>query len=332
MTALPVTPDDIAAARARIAGRVRRTPMPADPVLSARLGVPVLMKAEHLQETGAFKLRGATNAVLSLAPDALSRGVVTASTGNHGRALAHAARLAGTRAVVCLSRLVPQNKVAAIRDLGAEVRIVGASQDEAMVEVARAVRDEGLTEIAPFDDAAVVAGQGTIGLEIAEDAPDATTILVPLSGGGLIAGIAVAVKALRPDTRIVGVTMESGAAMMASLAAGAPVEVEEAVSLADSLGGGVGLANRITFPICRALVDETILLTEAEIAEGMRHLAAQGHVVEGAAAVGTAALLAGKIRAEGLAGGPVVTVLSGGNVDPALHARIVAGANTAEAA
>ena len=332
MTALSVTPGDIAAARARIAGRVRRTPMPADPVLSARLGVPVLMKAEHLQETGAFKLRGATNAVLSLAPDALSRGVVTASTGNHGRALAHAARLAGTRAVVCLSRLVPQNKVAAIRDLGAEVRIVGASQDEAMVEVARAVRDEGLTEIAPFDDAAVVAGQGTIGLEIAEDAPDATTILVPLSGGGLIAGIAVAVKALRPDTRIVGVTMESGAAMMASLAAGAPVEVEEAVSLADSLGGGVGLANRVTFPICRALVDETILLTEAEIAEGMRHLAAQGHVVEGAAAVGTAALLAGKIRAEALASGPVVTVLSGGNVDPALHARIVAGANTAEAA
>ena len=332
MTALSVTPGDIAAARARIAGRVRRTQMLADPVLSACLGVPVLMKAEHLQETGAFKLRGATNAVLSLAPDALSRGVVTASTGNHGRALAHAARLAGTRAVVCLSRLVPQNKVAAIRDLGAEVRIVGASQDEAMVEVARAVRDEGLTEIAPFDDAAVVAGQGTIGLEIAEDAPDAATILVPLSGGGLIAGIAVAVKALRPDTRIVGVTMESGAAMMASLAAGAPVEVEEAVSLADSLGGGVGLANRVTFPICRALVDETILLTEAEIAEGMRHLAAQGHVVEGAAAVGTAALLAGKIRAEALASGPVVTVLSGGNVDPALHARIVAGANTAEAA
>ena len=332
MTALPVTPDDIAAARARIAGRVRRTQMLADPVLSACLGVPVLMKAEHLQETGAFKLRGATNAVLSLAPDALSRGVVTASTGNHGRALAHAARLAGTRAVVCLSRLVPQNKVAAIRDLGAEVRIVGASQDEAMVEVARAVRDEGLTEIAPFDDAAVVAGQGTIGLEIAEDAPDATTILVPLSGGGLIAGIAVAVKALRPDTRIVGVTMESGAAMIASLAAGAPVEVEEAVSLADSLGGGVGLANRITFPICRALVDETVLLTEAEIAEGMRHLAAQGHVVEGAAAVGTAALLAGKIHAKALAGSPVVAVLSGGNVDPALHARIVAGANTAEAA
>ena len=215
-------------ASARMAPHVARTPLVADPRLPQ-----VWLKCEHRQPTGAFKLRGATNAVLSLAPDALSRGVVTASTGNHGRALAHAARLAGTRAVVCLSRLVPQNKVAAIRDLGAEVRIVGASQDEAMVEVARAVCDEGLTEIAPFDDAAVVAGQGTIGLEIAEDAPDATTILVPLSGGGLIAGIAVAVKALRPGTRIVGVTMESGAAMIASLAAGAPVEVEDDSTLAE---------------------------------------------------------------------------------------------------
>lgn len=328
MTTLPVTLGDIEAARSRIAGRVRRTPILRDAMLSERLGVPVLMKAEHRQETGAFKLRGATNAILSLPPQALARGVVTASTGNHGRAVAHAARLAGVRAVVCLSRLVPQNKVAAIRELGAEVRIVGASQDEAMIEVARTVREEGLAEIPPFDDQAVVAGQGTIGLEILEDAPDLHSILVPLSGGGLAAGVAVAIKALRPSTRVIGLTMESGAAMAASLAAGQPVEVPETASLADSLGGGIGLGNRVTFPICGALLDDVILLTEAEIAEGMRHLADLGEVVEGAAAVGHGALLVGKLWAAG----PVVTILSGGNVDPALHARVISGASSVEAA
>lgn len=328
MTALPVTLQDVEAARTRIAGRVRRTPLLCDPLLSRRLGAEVLMKAEHRQETGAFKLRGATNAILSLPPQAVARGVVTASTGNHGRAVAHAARLAGVRAVVCLSRLVPQNKVAAIRDLGAEVRIVGASQDEAMVEVARAVREEGLTEIPPFDDPAVVAGQGTIGLEILEDVPNVASLLVPLSGGGLAAGVAVAIKALRPSVPVIGLTMESGAAMAASLGQGTPVEVPETPSLADSLGGGIGLRNRVTFPICRGLLDDVILLTEAEIAEGMRHLAGLGEVVEGAAAVGHAALLAGKLQAAG----PVVTILSGGNVDPALHARVIAGANSVEAA
>lgn len=328
MSGLAVTLRDVEAAQARIAGRVRRTPVLRDPLLSPRMGIPVLMKAEHRQETGAFKLRGATNAILSLPPEAVARGVVTASTGNHGRAVAHAARLAGARAVVCLSRLVPQNKVAAIRDLGAEVRIGGASQDEAMVQVDRAVREEGLTEIPPFDDPAIVAGQGTIGLEILHDLPDLDSVLIPLSGGGLAAGVAVAVKALRPSVRVVGLTMEGGAAMAASLGKGAPVEVPETSSLADSLGGGIGLRNRVTFPICRALLDEVILLTEAEIADGMRHLGGLGEMVEGAAAVGHAALLAGRIRAAG----PVVTILSGGNVDPALHARVIAGANSVEAA
>ena len=323
MTALPLGLAEIEAARARIAGHIRRTPLLRDPVLSDRVGLPVLMKAEHRQETGSFKLRGATNALMTLPPERLARGVVTASTGNHGRALAHAAKGQGVRAIVCLSRLVPPNKVAAIRALGAEVRVVGASQDEAMVEVARAVAEEGMTEVPPFDDPAVVAGQGTLGLEIVEDCPDVATVLVPLSGGGLIGGIAVAIKALRPEARVIGLTMETGAAMAASLAAGRPVEVEEGPSLADSLGGGIGAENRVTFPICRALLDDVVLLTEAEIAAGIRHLAGLGETVEVAAAVGTAALLAGKVRATG----PVVMVLSGGNIDPALHARIVAGAD-----
>ncbi|MRX50653.1 hydroxyectoine utilization dehydratase EutB [Paracoccus sp. S-4012] len=319
---MPVTLSDIEAARDRIAGRVRRTPMVRDEALTARLGHPVLLKCEYRQATGAFKLRGATNALLTLPPERLARGVVTASTGNHGRAVAHAARELAVRAVVCLSRLVPQNKVAAIRDLGAEVRIVGASQDDAMLEVARAVAEEGMTEVPPFDDPAVVAGQGTLGLEIVEDCPEVASVLVPLSGGGLAGGIAVAVKALRPQARVIGVTMERGAAMHASLAAGRPVEVEELPSLADSLGGGIGLQNRVTFPLCRALLDGTVLLTEAEIAAGIRHLGRQGHTVEGAAAVGIAALLAGKVRADG----PTVALLSGGNIALDLHARIMAGA------
>lgn len=323
MTPLAVTLADIEAAAARIRGHVTRTRMAADRVLSTRLGVPVSHKCEHEQPIGAFKLRGATNAVLRLSPEALARGVVTASTGNHGRALAHAAAQRGARAVVCLSRLVPANKVAAIRDLGAEIRVVGASQDEAMAEVARAVAAEGMTAIPPFDHEDVVAGQGTIGLEIVEDCRDLHTVLVPLSGGGLAAGIAVAVKALRPGVRIVGLTMQDGAAMAASLAAGRPVELPETASLADSLGGGIGLGNRVTFPICRALLDGVVLLPEAEIAAGMRHLAGLGMVVEGAAAIGAAALLSGRVRAAG----PVVTILSGGNVDPVQHARVIAGAD-----
>lgn len=309
---MSVTLDQIRAAAARIRDHVAETPLLRDDALSARLGQPVLMKCEYRQPTGAFKLRGATNALLSLGP---ARGVVTASTGNHGRALAHAARALGLPATVCLSRLVPENKVAAVRDLGATVRITGDSQDDAMAEVVRAVADQGLTEIPPFDHPAVVAGQGTIGLEIG--APDA--VLVPLSGGGLAAGIAVAIKALSPLTRVIGVSMENGAAMAASLRAGHPVAVPEVATLADSLGGGIGLNNRVTFALCRALLDAVILVSEAEIAAAIRHLAAQGHVVEGAAAVGHAALLSGKFVPQG----PSVTILSGGNIDPALHARLM---------
>lgn len=310
---MSVTLTDIRAAAARIARHVQVTPMIRDDALSDRLGHPVLMKCEHLQTTGAFKLRGATNAIRSLGGGVT--GVVTASTGNHGRAVAYAARALGIPAVIYLSRLVPAYKVHAIRELAAEVRITGNSQDDAMAGVARAVAEERLTEIPPFDHPDVVAGQGTIGLEIGT--PDA--VLVPLSGGGLAAGIAVAIKALSPGTRVIGLTMEHGAAMAASLRAGHPVEVTEAASLADSLGGGIGLANRITFPLCRDLLDDVILLPEAEIAAAIRHLGRAGHVVEGAAAVGHAALLSGRFVPQG----DTVTILSGGNIDPAAHARLM---------
>jgi len=319
---LPVTLDDILAAETRIAGLVLRTPLICDYLLSDKIGAPVKLKLEHRQITGAFKLRGATNALLALPPEALAQGVVTASTGNHGRALAHAARAAGVRAVVCLSRLVPENKVAAVRALGAEVRIVGNSQDEAMAAVAHAVAAEGLTEVPPFDDLAVIAGQGTLGLEVIDQCPACATVLVPLSGGGLAAGVAAAVKARVAGARVIGVSMQNGAAMAASLAAGMPVALREVPSLADSLGGGIGLANRHTFAMCAALLDQVVLVSEAEIAGAMRHIhQITGDVVEGAAAVGVAALLSGKVAANG----PVVVLLTGANIDPATHARILAG-------
>jgi threonine dehydratase len=314
---LPVGLTDIQAAAARIAGRVRRTPMCADPHLPG-----VWLKQEYRQDTGAFKLRGATNAILSLTEGHLARGVVTASTGNHGRALAHAARQAGVRAVVCLSQLVPANKVQAVRDLGAEVRIIGQSQDEAMVEVARAVAQEGLAEVPPFDHPDVVAGQGTLGLEILAEGIAPSDVLIPLSGGGLAAGVAAAIKALSPTTRVIGVSMERGAAMAASLKAGHPVEVRELPTLADSLGGGIGLDNRVTFAMCRALLDDVILVTEDEIAAAMRHIhTVTGDAVEGAAAVGHAALLSGRLSA----GPRTVCILSGANVAPETFARVLEG-------
>jgi len=324
-----VTLAEIEAAADRIAGHVRRTDMDLSASLSERAGAPVHLKHEHRQITGAFKLRGATNALLTLPDEARARGVACTSTGNHGRGLAHAASALGMRCVVCMSKLVPQNKLDAIAALGAEIRIIGRSQDEAQVEVDRLVEEEGLTDIPPFDRAEIIAGQGTIGLEMVEALPDVATVLVPLSGGGLISGIAAAVKGRRPEARTVGITMERGAAMNASLDAGGPVEVEELPTLADSLGGGIGLDNRYTFEMVRTLVDEVVLLSEAEIAAGIRHVYyEEREVVEGAAAVGVAALLAGKVKPTG----PTIALLSGRNIAMDLHCRVINGADSLEEA
>ncbi|RZS77864.1 threonine dehydratase [Phyllobacterium myrsinacearum] len=322
-----VTLTEIEAARPVIAPHILRTPTVPSVSLSERMGQPVYLKLEHRQITGAFKLRGVLNALNRLSPDERRRGVVTASTGNHGRALAYAAGLQGMRSIICMSNLVPGNKVDEIRKLGAEIRIVSASQDDAQEEVDKIVAQDGLAMIPPFDSAAIVAGQGTIGLEIIEDVPDVETVLVPLSGGGLIAGIAAAIKGLKPRTRIIGISMQNGAAMAASLTAGHPVSVVEQQSLADSLGGGIGLNNRVTFGMVRDLVDTVVLLSEEEIAAGIAHAYAhEREIIEGAAAVGIGALLAGKIRLQG----PVVALLSGRNIDMEQHRRIVAGYHPGE--
>ena len=321
MTNHSVTLRDVYRARRAIGGIVRRTPLVPSPALSARTGAAVHLKLETMQHTGAFKIRGATNKLTSLSEAERERGVVTVSTGNHGRAVATAAKRVGVRAVVCMSNLVPENKVAAIRELGADVRIVGRNQDEAEVEAERLVAEDGMIMVSPFDDALIIAGQGTIGLELLEDLPDLDSVLVPLSGGGLIGGIALAVKAAAPDARVIGVSMDRGPAMYHSQKAGKPVLIEEQPSLADSLGGGIGLDNRYTFDLVRDFVDELLLVGEEQIAAAMVHAFREERlVVEGGAAVGIAALLNGLA---GDLGETVAVVVSGRNVEMDSFARIV---------
>ncbi|RWG80879.1 MAG: hydroxyectoine utilization dehydratase EutB [Mesorhizobium sp.] len=314
---------EVLKAKRRIRDHIIETPTIYSTDLSSLHGAEVFLKMEHHQITGSFKLRGATNTILQLTKQELSRGVVTASTGNHGRAVAYAAKAAGSSATICMSRLVPENKVSEIIQLGADVRITGSSYDEAESELGRLVNEEGRVIVHASDDPAIIAGQGTIGLEIVEAVPNVGTVLVPLGSGGLSAGIASAVKAMRRHARVIGLTMERGAAMKASLEAGHPVQVKEYESLADALCGGIGLNNKLTFTLCRDLLDDVILLSESEISAGIRYAYDhENEVLEGAGAIGVASLVAGKIpRIQG----PTVVVLSGRNIGSELHRRLIAG-------
>jgi len=316
---------DILHTQKRIGSSLRRTHTTISTSLSSRMGCKIHLKLEHQQTTGSFKLRGALNAVRMLSAEERQRGVVGVSTGNYGRALAYSAALHGVKCIICMSSLVPQNKVQGVKDAGAEVRIVGTSQDEAQLEVDRLIVEEQMIMLPPFDHPDVISGQGTLGIEIVEDIPDVEAIYIPLSGGGLAAGVALAAKTMLPGVTIIGVSMELGACMHESLKAGKPIQVEEHASLADSLGGGIGLDNRYTFSMVQNLVDDVILLTEEEIAEGIRHAYwREGQIIEGAAAVGIGALLAGKSTPKGT----TVLLLSGGNIDPQLHYRIISENST----
>lgn len=314
--------NDIYVARRNIAGVAYRTPLVPAWSLSGDER-DVRLKLETTQPMGAFKLRGAANALARLSPEQAKKGVVCVSTGNHGRAVAYAARRLGVPAYICMSKLVPSNKVEAIEAVGGNVQIAGNSQDEAQHEVDRLIDEQGMTEIPPFDHFDVIAGQGTVGVELVEDFPELDTVIVPLSGGGLIAGVALAVKALVPDVRVIGLSMEKGAAMSESIRAGRPVEVEERPSLADSLGGGIGLDNRYTFNIVRDLVDEIRTVPETRIAECMRCLYRQeGWVAEGAGAIGLAPLL---YDLDVDVGRNIAIVVSGKNIDMDLFARVMDG-------
>ena len=320
MKKTPISFDDIEAARERISSHIIPLRITASASLSHRFDTDIFLAHEYLQTTGAFKLRGAMNSVLQLERN--TSGVTAVSTGNHGRALAYAAAQAGIPCIICMSELVPANKLEAIRALGAETRIIGKSQDEAEIEANRLVSEEGYTMVPPFEHPHVIAGQGTLGLEILEQVADVDTVLVQLSGGGLISGIALAIKSQKPDVRIVGISMQRGCAMIESQRVGHPVEVEELPTLADSLGGGIGLDNELTFSMVRDFVDELILLSEEEIADGIRHAYFNEQlVIEGGGAVGIGGLLAGKVKP----GGKTVVLLSGKNIDMALHRKIING-------
>lgn len=283
-------------------------------------GRSFLLKCEQLQPVGAFKLRGAYTAVARLG-DRRRAGVVTSSSGNHGLALAWSARAFGVRAVVVMPETAAAVKVEAVERHGGEVVFAGRTRSPEQMERAEALaREEGLALVPPFDHPDVIAGQATCGLEILEDAPDVTTLLVPVGGGGLLAGISAAVAALKPSVRVIGVEPEGAAKLSAALAAGGPVALAGTESVADGLlTRSIG---RLTWDVLGPVVREAVQVTELEIGAGVRHLYERaGLVVEPSGAVTTAALLAGRAPADGV----VVAVATGGNVDPAVFQRLVRG-------
>jgi len=308
-------------ARQRIAGLVNRTPLVYSAGWSERYNASIYLKLEYLHPTNSFKLRGAANKILSLDPEERERGVATFSTGNHGLAVAYVARSLEIPAAVFLSQRVPQNKVQNLRAMGAEPVIYGDSQDEAEEYCFRKSEQEGWTVIKPFDDPQVIAGQGTIGLELLEQLPEIDTAIVPVSGGGLISGIALALKNNRPGMKIIGVSMEGSPVMYHSLRAGKPVELKETDTLADSLLGGIGLNNRYTFAIIRDYVDRLLLVSEAAIARAMADIFKEKRIaVEGAAATGLAAL---EEHRPVETGSNVALIISGNSVDASSFMRLV---------
>lgn len=300
-------------AASRIAGKVHRTPLLSSRSIGERAGVRVYLKCENLQRTGSFKPRGALNKVLSLTPQERARGLVTVSAGNHAQAVAWAARIAGAAATVVMPEEAPRSKLDAVRGYGAEV-ILHPDRDT-LFDRLNAVREErGLTFVHPFDDPVVLAGAGTTGLEILEDLPEAEVILVPVGGGGLLGGIASAVKQMRPSARVIAVELEAGPGLGPALAAGHPVKVKRPP---DTLADGMTppFVGALPLAIAREAVAGVLTVTEADIIEGMRWLMTRAKLyVEGSGAATVGALLAGKVP--GL--GPetrVVAVVSGGNLD-----------------
>lgn len=289
--------------------------------LTASNGAPVFLKCEHLQPVGAFKIRGAHTAIARLDPARRARGVVTSSSGNHGQAVACAARRFGVRSVIVMPESAPAVKVAGVRRHGGEVVFAGKTRSpEQQSRADQIAADEGLTMIPPFDHPDVIAGQGTCGLEILEQVPDVRTVLVPVGGGGLLSGITTAIKALRPEVEIVGVEPAGAPKLTAALASGAPTVLEQTASIADGLlTRAVGA---LPWSLIQVHVHRAVTVTDEEIGRAVRFLfARQGLRVEPSGAVSVAALLADKVGAPG----PVVAVLSGGNVDQDVFDALVAG-------
>jgi len=315
-----LTLDDVQAARGRIAGRLHRTPMLSSRTLSERVGASVHFKAELLQRTGSFKPRGVLNKLATLSDEEKARGVISISAGNHAQALAYGAALEEIDALVVMWQTASPMKISAARAYGATVDDSPADIPAAFVHLEQQIAETGRTLVHPYDDPLVMAGQGTVGLEMLEDVPDADVVLVQVGGGGLVSGIATAVKGLKPDARVIAVEPELSNALAVSMATGEPVTIEPK-SLADGLNGPYAGANCVR--VCLDLGVENVLVSEEELKEGFRFMYGRMKLAcEAAGAATAAALLAGKVELE--RGNTVAAVVSGGNVAAQTAAAILA--------
>jgi threonine dehydratase len=315
-----VTFKDIEAARERIKGAVYNSPCTHSIALSEITGMEIFCKLDNLQRTGSFKERGARNALAQLPPDQQKRGVIAASAGNHAQALAYQGKLLGIPATVVMPKFAPLVKVSNCQKLGANVVLHGKDFGEAKTRAHEIAQEKGLAYIDGYDDPAIIAGQGTAGLEIMEQVPDAAVVIVPVGGAGLLAGVSLAVKTLRPEVKIVAVEAENVASFSAALEAGKPTRIALHPTLADGLAIPQVGAN--AFQIARPLVDKTISVTEEQIAIAiLRIVEMEKGVVEGAAATPLAACLSGKLKE--FAGKKCVLLLCGGNIDPNVLSRVI---------
>jgi threonine dehydratase len=318
--AAPLSIDDIRAAAERLRGEVVETPCLASRTLSQICGCEVFLKFENLQFTASFKERGALNKMAQLTPAERARGVLAVSAGNHAQAVAYHAGRLGVKATIVMPEATPIMKVANTRAHGARIVLHGANYDEAYAEARRLEHVEQLTFVHPFDDPDVIAGQGTVALEVLEQEPELDAIVVPIGGGGLASGVAVAVKALRPGAKVIGVETEVLPCMLQAVDAGRPVTLEGANTIADGIA--VKRAGDLTFEHVKRYVDEIVTVSEEEIASAILYLLEREKtVVEGAGAVAVAALMQHKIH--GLDGRRVVSLVSGGNIDVNLVARVI---------
>jgi len=311
--------DRILESHKKISPYINHTPLIHSDFLSKNRTVK--LKLESLQKTGSFKLRGATNKLLALSDEQKKNGVIAVSTGNHGKGVAFASSLLGIKSTIYMSTMVPKYRKEAIEALGANVKIYGSNSDEADLHAREISKRENIPLIHPFDDEDVIAGQGTVGIEMLMDFPEVDTVIIPTSGGGLIGGIALALKLQKPDIKVIAVSMERGPSMYESLKQGKPVDVEELETLADCLGGSIGLENKFTFDIVKNSVDDFVLVSEEKIAEGIR-LNFNEHrlVTEGAAAT---SVIVAKDNLSRYLGRNVICLICGGNIDYKLFSEII---------
>ena len=311
--------DDFKKAHKSISPYINYTPLIHSLALSKNL--EVYLKLECLQVTGSFKLRGATNKLLSLTNEQKNKGVIAVSTGNHGKGVAHAAKQIGIKSTIFMSSMVPEHRKKAIESLGAKVEIIGNNSDEADLYAREFAKKNNITLVHPFDDLDVIAGQGTVGLEMLEAMPDIDSVIIPTSGGGLIGGIALAIKLQKPNVKIIATSMKRGPSMYESLKVGKPVNVKEEETLADCLGGSIGLENQYTFGICKDVIDDFILIDEPKIAEGIKfNFEKHKLVTEGAAAT---SIMAVKDQLSSHFGKNTICLLCGGNIDSELFGKII---------